>query len=72
MRPAFGDSASAEMRPVVEALQRLLSAADVRCAGSVEDAVQRFGPGDWHPDVVIVCQHFESTGKLARLIAHDE
>jgi hypothetical protein len=54
----LGDSASAAMRPVLEALQRLLPAADVRCAGSIEDAAQQFGSGDWHPDLVVVCQHW--------------
>ena len=54
----LGDSTSPEMGPVIEALSRLSPAADVRSAGAIEDAAKQAGSGDFHPDLVVVCQHW--------------
>ena len=54
----LGDSTLPEIHPVVEALSRLSPAAEARSVRSIAEAAERCGHGGWHPDLVVVWQHW--------------
>lgn len=54
----IGQSSSAEMQPVADALGRLAPAVEIRSVESIAAAAEQFASGVWHPELVIVCQHW--------------